>query len=80
MNIQDTEIVELVSQIEEAEQKLLSHPMHKVLAIQSTLRLLHILNMSFEKFLINHTKNLRTLSVIYCLVFLLCCSLKMISK
>lgn len=30
MNIQDTEIVGLVSQIEEAEQKLLAHPMHKV--------------------------------------------------
>ncbi|XP_013586713.1 PREDICTED: protein HUA ENHANCER 2 [Brassica oleracea var. oleracea] len=29
MNIQDTEIVGLVSQIEEAEQKLLAHPMHK---------------------------------------------------
>jgi len=30
MNIQDTEIVDLVSQIEEVEQKLLAHPMHKV--------------------------------------------------
>lgn len=29
MNIQDTEIVDLVSQIEEVEQKLLAHPMHK---------------------------------------------------
>ncbi|CAN8259929.1 unnamed protein product [Cochlearia groenlandica] len=29
MNIQDTEIVDLVSQIEEIEEKLLAHPMHK---------------------------------------------------
>ncbi|CAH8262066.1 unnamed protein product [Arabidopsis lyrata] len=29
MNIQDTEIVDLVSHIEEVEQKLLAHPMHK---------------------------------------------------
>uniref|UniRef100_A0A1J3ESM8 RNA helicase n=1 Tax=Noccaea caerulescens TaxID=107243 RepID=A0A1J3ESM8_NOCCA len=29
MNIQDTEIVDLVSQIEEVEQKLLAHPVHK---------------------------------------------------
>ncbi|ESQ49105.1 hypothetical protein EUTSA_v10019987mg [Eutrema salsugineum] len=29
MNIQDTEVVDLVSQIEEVEQKLLTHPMHK---------------------------------------------------
>ena len=49
MNIQDTEIVELVSQIEEAEQKLLAHPMHKV-SLHSLSRYLVILNMKLEKF------------------------------
>lgn len=30
MDIRDSEIVELVNQIEELEKKLLGHPMHKV--------------------------------------------------
>jgi ATP-dependent RNA helicase DOB1 len=30
MDVRDSEIVELVNQIEELEQKLFDHPMHKV--------------------------------------------------
>lgn len=48
MNIQDTEIVDLVSQIEEVEQKLLAHPMHKVLLHAVFLYLL-ILHLNIKK-------------------------------
>lgn len=36
MGIEEKEIIELVSQIEELEQKLISHPLHKVCYIVSS--------------------------------------------
>lgn len=60
MNIQDTEIVELVSQIEEAEQKLLAHPMHKVFATFN-IPLASRFYSEFKEVLRNHTKVLTNL-------------------